>query len=267
MKYIKGQNRNQLVIFPTSLDDAIEKDIDVRFIDLFVESLDVASVGFKIDHIENGRPAYHPKDLLKLYIYGYMNRTRSSRELEKVTKINIEVMWLMKGLQPDHNTISNFRKDNPKAIKKVFRATVQIANNFDLIGGKLLAGDSTKFRAQNSKKNNFNNKKIYRHLAYIENKLEQYNKQLAEQDQDQDKNTSNKQREENIAKLKSEIEKQNKRKENYKTLEKQLDNTGEKQISTSDPESRQMIIRNNITEVVYNTQTTVDAKHNIPIGL
>ena len=92
MKYIKGQNRNQLVIFPTSLDYAIEKDNNVRFIDLFVESLDVASVGFKIDHIENGRPAYHPKDLLKLYIYGYMNSTRSSRELEKECKRNIEVI-------------------------------------------------------------------------------------------------------------------------------------------------------------------------------
>ena len=169
----------------------------------------------------------------------------------------------MKGLQPDHNTISNFRKDNPKSIKKVFRATVQIAKNFNLIGGKLIAGDSTKLRAQNSKKNNFNKKKIDRHLAYIENKLEQYNNQLSEQDQD--KNTNDTQREEEIKKLKSEIEKQNKRKESYKSLEKQLDDTGEKQISTSDPESRQMIVRNNITEVVYNTQTTVDAKHNIPI--
>ena len=259
MKYIKGQNRNQLVLFPTSLDDLIDQDNDVRFIDLFVESLDYADIGFKIDRIENGRPAYQPQDLLKLYIYGYLNSIRSSRKLEKSTEINIEVMWLLKGLQPDHNTISNFRRDNKKAIKKVFRATVGIAENFELIGGKLIAGDSTKLRAQNSKKNNFNKKKIERHLAYIENKLDEYNKQLA--DTDGDKDINNEQREENIEK----IEKQNERKQNYKQLDKQLEETGEKQISTSDPESRQMITRNNITEVVYNVQTSVDAKNYIPI--
>lgn len=263
MKYIKGHNRNQLVLFPTSLDAVIEQDNEVRFIDLFVESLDIAEMNFNIGHTENGRPAYHPKDLLKLYIYGYLNSIRYSRKLEKATKINIEVMWLMKGLQPDHNTISNFRRDNPKAIKKVFRATVEIAKNFELIGGKLIAGDSTKLRAQNSKKNNFNKKKIERHLAYIENKLEEYDKQL--QIADNDKDIKDKKREENIEKIKAEIEKQNNRKANYEQLEKQLEETGQTQISTSDPESRQMIIRNHITEVAYNVQTTVDAKNNIPI--
>jgi transposase len=160
MKYITGQNRKQLVLFPTSLDDAIDQDNEVRFIDAFVESLDIEAMGFKTDHTENGRPAYHPKELLKLYIYGYLNGIRYSRKLEKATKINIEVMWLLKSLSPDHNTISNFRRDNGIAIKKVFRATVQTAKDFDLIGGKLIAGDSTKLRAQNSKKNNFNKKKL-----------------------------------------------------------------------------------------------------------
>lgn len=184
MKYIEGQNRNQLVLFPSSLDDAIEQDNEVRLIDIFVESLDIKVMGFNIDHIENGRPAYHPQDLLKLYIYGYLNSLRSSRKLEKATQVNIEVIWLLKGLQPDHNTISNFRRDNPKAIKRVFRATVEIAKNFELIGGKLIAGDSTKLRAQNSKKNNFNKKKIERHLSYIENKLEEYNTRLSDNDND-----------------------------------------------------------------------------------
>src|SRR5690606_36121460 len=128
--------------------------------------------------------AYHPSDLLKLFIYGYLNRIRSSRQLEKECSRNIELMWLLKGLAPDHNTIANFRKNNPKAIRKVFQATVSLARNFDLIGGKLLAGDSTKLRAQNSKKNNFNAAKIERHIAYIDNKLEAYNSLLAEQDQD-----------------------------------------------------------------------------------
>jgi len=263
MQYIKGKNREQLVLFPTSLDDVIEEDNEARFIDLFVESLDLEEMGFEVFHPENGRPAYHPKDLLKLYIYGYLNSIRSSRKLEQASKINLEVMWLLKELSPDHNTISNFRRDNPKAIKKVFRSTVQIAKHFNLVGGKLIAGDSTKLRAQNSKKNNFNKKKIDRHLAYIENKLEEYNSQL--QEADNDKSVIEKDKKENIEKIKLEIEKHNKRKEGYKELEKQIEETGEKQISTSDPESRQMITRNNITEVAYSVQTTVDGENNIPI--
>jgi hypothetical protein len=182
-----------------------------------------------------------------------MNKVRSSRELEKECKRNIEVMWLMKCLQPDHNTISNFRRDNPKAIKQVFRQTVEMAKHFKLIGGKLLAGDSSKFRAQNSKKNNFNKKKIQRHVEYIDNKLDEYNRQLAELDGDHKQ------------KIEKEIEKHNRRKDNYKQIENQLDETGQVQVSTSDPESRQMIVRNNITEVAYNVQTTVDAKNCIPI--
>jgi hypothetical protein len=143
--------------------------------------------------------------------------------------------------------------DNPKAINKVFRATVQIAKHFDLIGGKLIAGDSTKFRAQNSKKNNYNQKKIDRHVSYIDKKLEEYNQVLAEQDGD------------NKQLIQHEIEKHQGRKKKYKQLEQQLKETNEAQISTSDPESRQMIVRNNITEVAYNVQTTVDAENNIPI--
>jgi transposase len=143
MKFIQGHDRHQTHLFPVSIEESVEQDNEVRVIDLFVESLPLKEFGFDMDFIENGRPAYHPSDLLKLYIYGYLNKMRSSRDLEKECKRNIEVMWLLKGLQPDHNTISNFRSDNPKAIKKVFRATVQIAKHFNLIGGKLIAGDST----------------------------------------------------------------------------------------------------------------------------
>ena len=263
MKYIQGLNRNQLVLFPTSLDDVIEQDNDVRLIDLFVESLNIENIGFRSNYIENGRPAYHPKDLLKLYIYGYLNSIRSSRKLEKASHVNIEVIWLLKGLNPDHNTISNFRKDNPKAIKKVFRSTVQIARNFELIGAKLIAGDSSKFRAQNSKKNNFNEKKIERHLAYIENKLKEYEHELEHADSEGE--LTDIERNKKSDTIKKEIAKQHIRKENYKKLKKQLDETGQSQISTSDPESRQLITRNNITEVVYNVQSSVDAKNNIPI--
>jgi transposase len=253
MKFMQGHNRTQINLFPVSLDESIDPDNEVRIIDLFVDSLSIKDYGFRTDFIENGRPAYHPSDLLKLFIYGYMNKVRSTRDLEKDCHRNIEVMWLLKCLKPDHNTISNFRQDNEKAIKKVFRATVLIAKHFDLIGGKLIAGDSTKFRAQNSKKNNFNQAKIDRHLAYIDNKLDEYNRALAETDG------------ENRKIIQEEIKKQEERKAGYLDLEKQLKESGESQISLSDPESRQIAIRSNITEVAYNVQTTVDAKNNIPI--
>lgn len=252
MKYIKGQSRNQTYLFPVSLDDAVAADNEVRFIDAFVDSLKLEEIGFKVDQTENGRPAYHPGDLLKLYIYGYLNKTRSSRNLEKECCRNIEVIWLLGSLKPDHNTISNFRRDNPKAIKKVFRQTVTIAKHFNLIGGTLIAGDSTKLRAQNSKKNNYNQKKIDRHLEYIENKLAEYERLLAENDGDNQE-------------LKKEIDKQQERKIGYEKLEKQLKESGQPQISTSDPDSRHLITRNNITEVAYSAQTTVDSKNNIPI--
>jgi transposase len=253
MKFIQGHNRTQINLFPVSLDQSIDPDNEVRIIDLFVDSLSIKDYGFRMDFVENGRPAYHPADLLKLFIYGYMNKVRSTRDLEKECRRNIEVMWLLKCLKPDHNTISNFRQGNQKAIKKVFRATVQIAKHFDLIGGKLIAGDSTKLRAQNSKKNNYNQAKIERHIAYIDNKLEEYTRALAENDG------------ENQQIIQDEIEKQQQRKDNYQNLEKQLKESGEPQISISDPESRQIMIRNNITEVAYNVQTTVDSKNNIPI--
>lgn len=253
MKYLQGQNREQSYLFPVSLNDAVDADNEVRFIDVFVGSLKLEEFGFRVDHIENGRPAYHPADLLKLFIYGYLNKVRSSRDLEKECKRNIEVMWLLKCLKPDHNTISNFRRDNPKAIKRVFRETVKIAKYFKLIGGTLIAGDSTKLRAQNSKKNNYNQKKIDRHLEYIENKLDQYNKALSESDGDDKKEIEN------------EIKKQNQRKDNYKKIEQELKDSGQRQISTSDPDSRHLITRNNITEVAYSAQTSVDAKNNIPI--
>ncbi len=254
MRYISGKDRKQTCLFPISLEDSIEQDNGVRAIDQFVNQLDLADLGFRLDHTENGPPAHHPSVLLKLYIYGYLNPVRSSRLLEKECRRNIEVMWLLESLAPDHNTISNFRKDNPKAIKKVFFATVTIARNFGLIGAALIAGDSTKFRAQNSKKNNFNQKKIQRHLDYIDTKLEQYNKALVQSE------AQNEKRE-----IKKDMIRHQGRRKQYEQLEKQLKESGEPQISTSDPDSRQMIVRNNITEVAYCVQSTVDAMNNIPI--
>lgn len=253
MQYIQGKDREQSLLFPQCLDQIISANNDVRFIDLFAESMYVPDFKFVTKQSIEGRPAYNPKDLLKLFIYGYLNSIRSSRMLEKQCHINVEVMWLMKQLAPDHNTISNFRRDNSKAIRKVFQHTVAIAKNFNLIGGKLIAGDSTKLRAQNSKKNNFNEKKIIQHIEYIDKKLDEYTTALAAADDDNKKI------------IQQEIDKQNSRKDKYNKLSAQITETGQTQISTSDPDSRQMITRNNITEVAYNIQSTTDAKYYIPI--
>lgn len=256
MKFITGNSRNQVQIF--CLEDYIHPKNDVRFIDLFVDTLPLGDMGFHVVAKANGRPPYHPADLLKLFLYGYLNQIRSSRKLELECKRNIELMWLMKGLAPDHNTIANFRKEHPDAIRNVFKATVSMAKNFELIGGKLIAGDGTKLRAQNSKKNNFNEKKINQHIEYIDKKLAEYNEILAREDGD---TVTKKEQEE----IKEKIAKHQQNKERYQKLQQQLEATNEQQISTTDPDSRQMIVRNGITEVAYNVQSTVDAQNNIPI--
>ncbi|MGB6153898.1 MAG: IS1182 family transposase [Pricia sp.] len=250
MEYLQKQSRTQLTLYTTCLDDMIGGDNTVRDIDRFVDSLDMGKLGF--DPMPGqGRPPYDPADLLKLYIYGYMNRMRSSRKLELECARNIELMWLLGNLRPDHNTIARFRRDNPKAIKRVFRATVSIARNHELIGATLIAGDSTKLRAQNSKKNNYNKKKVTRHIDYIDRKLAEHGEELAKADGD------GKRRE-----AEGNIEKQKERRRKYEAIDRELkaDTTGgNPQLSTSDPDSRHQIVRGTITEVCYTAQTTVDA--------
>ena len=255
MEYQQGQSREQLTLYTTCLDDMIPQDNSVRHIEAFVNGLDMKAMGFQLLSTQ-GRPPYNPADLLKLYIYGYMNRMRSSRQLERECGRNIEVIWLLCNLKPDHNTIARFRKQNPKAIKRVFRASVNLARNFDLIGAVLIAGDSTKLRAQNSKKNNYNKKKIKRHLDYIDQKLKEHNEQLAEADGDTKEHIG------------AQIEKHKKHHDKYVRIQKKLDRdqTSENpQISTSDPDSRHQIVRGAITEVAYTAQTTIDADHKLLI--
>lgn len=185
-----------------------------------------------------------------------MNRMRSSRHLEKECHRNLEVIWLLKNLKPDHNTIARFRKNNPRAIARVFRESVNIAKNFNLIGGELIAGDSTKLRAQNSKKNNYNKKKVQRHLDYIDQKLAAHNKALAEADND------------NNTEIENEIAHRKVQRAKYEQIQKELEentSTENPQLSTSDPDSRHQIVRGMITEVCYTAQTTVDAKYKLLI--
>ncbi len=255
MEYRQKQSRTQLTLYTTCLDDLIADDNTVRAIDHFVDSLDLQHLDFQ-SLPSQGRPPYDPADLLKLYIYGYMNKIRSSRQLELECTRNIELMWLLGNLTPDHNTIARFRKNNPKAIKKVFRATVSIAKNHNLIGATLIAGDSTKLRAQNSKKNNFNLKKLARHIDYIDKKLEEHSQELAKADGN-DKE-----------KVQQQIKQRKLQREKYVHIQKQLksDTTTENpQMSTSDPDSRHQIVRGTITEVCYTAQTTVDANHKLLI--
>ncbi len=255
MEYLKGQSRTQLTLYTTCLDDMIHQDNSVRAIDLFVASLNLKELGFKTITCQ-GRPPYDPADLLKLYIYGYMNKIRSSRRLELECTRNIELIWLLGNLKPDHNTIARFRKNHPKAIKRVFHHTVTIAKNHALIGALLIAGDSTKLRAQNSKKNNHNPKKVARHLAYIDQKLSEHEQELAQADGDK------KQQLDDL--INSRKQQRKKYQQIQDTLAKNT-TTENPQLSTSDPDSRHQIIRGAITEVCYTAQTSVDAKNKLLI--
>jgi transposase len=161
MGYIEGEDRKQTVLFPEVLDDYISEENPVRFIDVFIEGLDLSGMGFqKAIPKDTGRPPYDPGDLLRLYVYGYLNRTRSSRRLETEAGRNVEVMWLMRKLRPDFKTIADFRKDNAQGIKKVCREFTLWYKRLELFGGELVAIDGSKFGAVNSPKRNFTEKSL-----------------------------------------------------------------------------------------------------------
>jgi len=263
MEYIQGKPRSQIVLIESSLEEKIEADNPVRIIDTFVNHLKLEELGFThARHAPEGRPPYDPADLLKLFIYGYLNRIRSSRMLERECKRNLELYWLLNELIPDHNTIANFRRDNVKAIKLVFRKMVIFCKKLDLIGGKVIATDGTKLRAQNSKKNNYNQKKIDDHLKFIETRLHEYLNALDVADTAEAMGLDP---EIDKEKIREKIAQLNEKKLKYKKLEQQLIETGQEQISTTDPDSRKLAVRQNILEVCYNIQTSVDDKHNLPI--
>jgi len=175
MGHISGIPRQQLVLFPESLDEYISADNPVRFIDAFVDSLDLAAAGFTHTTLaKTGRPPYDPRDLLKLYIYGYLNRMRSSRKLEQECQRNVEVMWLLGKLAPDHKTIADFRKDNRQAFKEVFKAFCLLCRELDLFGAELIAIDGSKFKAVNSSKRNFTQTNVKKYLQKKERHIHYY---------------------------------------------------------------------------------------------
>ncbi len=186
MAYIEGISRKQVILFPDVIDDYIEDNNQVQFIDAFVDSMDLKELEFKYAEPEpTGRPPYNPADLLKLYIYGYLNRIRSSRSLEKETHRNIELMWLLRKLTPDFKTIADFRKDNKKAIKAVCREFILLCKKLSLFRGELIAIDGSKFKAVNSKKRNFNEAKLNKKIKEIEEKIDTYLSELEENDRDE----------------------------------------------------------------------------------
>jgi len=259
MGYIKGEERNQTILFPESIDDYISDDNSARVIDEYVKQLDMEELGFKKAVCSStGRPPYDPKDMLKLYLYGYLNRIRSSRRLEHEAARNIEVIWLLKKLKPDFKTIADFRKDNKRALKAGFRNFTKLCNGWGLFGKELVAIDGSKFRACNSKKNNYNAKKLERHIKYIDEKIDAYLQEMEAEDQAESFD-----RKPSAEEINKRLQELRDRKKKCEDFQEQLVETGDNEVSTTDPDARQMSNNNNGLDLSYNVQTTVDAKHKL----
>jgi transposase len=261
MQFIQGQQRNQTYF--STLEDQVGAENPVRLIDAFIDKLELQKLGFqKTVHKSEGRPPYAPGVLLKLYLYGYLNKIRSSRKLEKECSRNIELQWLLQNLQPNYHTIADFRKLHADPLQSMFRLYVQFLSDAGLLGKTTLAVDGSKFKAVNSKKNNYNQKKIDKHRQFIVDKTAKYLQELDELDKQEntiaadDLQIKKEKITQGLAKLKERTIK-------YDALQQQLNNTEDKQISTIDPDSRSIIIVKNIVEVAYNVQNGVDDKHNL----
>ena len=257
MQHIEGISRYQLRF--SSLEDAISADNQVRFIDAFVSFIDLSKLGFAIKTLKHqGRPSYRISIFLKLYLYGYLNGIRSSRKLEAECFRNIELKWLLEDIHPNYHSISDFRKENPLALKNIFKLFVSFLKDADLIGGEIIAIDGTKSRAHNSKKANFNQKKIDKHLEYIENKTKEYLTALEENDA--------KESPAKVQNIQQKIERLKQNKLRYELLEEKLKVSGEPQISTTDSDARALLVQGQVVEISFNMQAAVDAKHNLVVA-
>jgi transposase len=257
-RFIEGENRGQGTLLPELLDDYVAEDNPVRVVDVFVEELDLANLGFKrVQPAKTGRPAYHPAVLLKLYIYGYLNRIQSSRRLEREAQRNIELMWLTQRLAPDFKTIANFRKDNGKAIRNVCRQFVVVCRQLDLFSDAVVAIDGSKFKAVNSSDRNFTDAKVKHRMQEIEANISRYLIDLdtADRQEPAARQAKTVRLNDKIAALKSQMA-------TLKEIEAKLQETGETQISLTDPDARSMRTRGSGI-VGYNVQTAVDAKHHL----
>lgn len=259
MAYITSANRSQVLLLPEAVDDYVGPDNPVRFIDAFVDGLDLEAAGFVRTKAKlTGRPGYHPGDLLKLYLYSYLNRVRSSRRLETETHRNLEVIWLLKRLQPDFKTIADFRRDNCNAFKQVFREFNQLCRQLNLFGRELLAVDGTRIKAVNSRDRNFSQAKIERALAAGEERLKRYLNWLDETDKDDEDGPNHK----SVNRLQDKIDSMKAHQEQLKDYRTQLQQSGEDQLSLTNPDARAMHPNSRIG-VGYNIQIAVDTKHKL----
>lgn len=257
MNHRSGIDRSQTLLFPESLDDYVAADNPVRFLDAFVESLDLHTLGFtKARCAQTGRPPYDPAALLKLYLYGYLHRTRSSRQLEAECHRNVEVIWLLRKLAPDFKTIADFRKDNLKPLKAVSRQFTLLCRKLDLFGGQLLAIDGSKFRAVNARDQNFSAAKLQDLIARTDARLAQYFAALDQTDE-AELDTPSPDR----AALQEKISALQQKRDWHTELLAELDKE-QKQVSVTDPDTRRMPVAQG-TVVGYNAQLAVDEKHKL----
>ena len=257
--FIEGDDRHQLTLFPERLDDYIAEDSPVRVIDVFIDELDISGLGFKTVAEVTGRPGYHPTTLLKLYIYGYLNRIQSSRRLEREAQRNVELMWLTGRLAPDFKTIADFRKDNGEAIRLVCREFVMLCRKLELFTDAFVAIDGSKFKAVNNRDRNFTKAKLKRRLQQIDESIERYLGQIASADRQETAvaKAKTERLENKIATLKQEMAR-------LKKLEVRLLQAPDQQISLTDPDARSMATSGRGTGMVgYNVQAAVDAKHHL----
>lgn len=261
--FVEGVGRGQASLFPAQLDDYVAEDNPVRAVDAFVDGLDLAKLGFTTEPLATGRPGYQPATMLKIYIYGYLNRIPSSRRLERECQRNVELIWLTGKLAPDHKTIADFRKDNGKAIREVCRAFVLLCRQLDLLSEASVAIDGSKFKAVNARDNNFTQAKMKRRLERIDESITRYMEQLVTADRqiaggnDSVPQAKVDRLKDKITKLKEEVARLN-------AINKDLQRSEDEQISLTDPDSRSMATSGKDTGIVgYNVQAAVDTKHHL----
>ena len=258
MSYIQGSHRAQLQML--CIEDCVSQRSPCRVVDAFVDYLDLEGLAFKIKgNKRTGRPAYQLEHMLKLYLYGYLNRVRSSRRLQRECETNLEAMWLLEGLRPCYKTISDFRKDNPKGLKSVFRQLNVFLKGEDLFQGDTVAIDGSKFRAQNSKKNNYNARKVEQQLNYIDKQTDKWLEELDTVDQLEDTEI----KEEQLMDIDERLNDLHQRRNKYESISKELESvkeSGQRQVSSVDKDARALPKHMNIVEVGYNIQSTVESE-------
>lgn len=259
MAFKRGTDRKQTVLFPEGLDEYVAADSPVRLIDAFADSLDMIALGFhRVEPDDMGRPAYDPRVLLKVLIYGYFYGARSSRRMERECKVNVEVMWLTGKLTPDHNTLSEFRKGNIRCMKPMFREFNRFCLRMDMFRLDYVSIDGSKFRAVNSKDRNFTLSKLDDRLKRLDAHIDEYLVALEESDGEDVRKLSRREVEEKLAALQE-------RKTRYEGYLRQLEEGGESQMSLTDPDAR-LMKENNGFGVGYNVQTAVDAESHLIAG-